>query len=156
MALPIGRARFDDIAQIADAHLDSGLFAKLPRERFGSGFAAFHPAAGKKIRRTIRFHVPREQNFFFSHRKRSDADPQHRLSSGTSSCGTASRFFPPRFQLIHETSPSRHRRRRLFGAAYRNVGRTRMKIVYRDHVDLSVSVERAFAFATDLARWPMW
>ncbi|HEY7981822.1 MAG TPA: hypothetical protein VID19_10100 [Candidatus Eremiobacteraceae bacterium] len=31
-----------------------------------------------------------------------------------------------------------------------------MKIVYRDHIDLSVSVERAFAFATDIARWPMW
>jgi hypothetical protein len=31
-----------------------------------------------------------------------------------------------------------------------------MKIVYRDHIDLSVSVERAFAFATDFARWPMW
>jgi hypothetical protein len=31
-----------------------------------------------------------------------------------------------------------------------------MKIVCRDHVDLSVSVERAFAFATDIARWPMW
>ena len=31
-----------------------------------------------------------------------------------------------------------------------------MKIVYRDHVDISVSVERAFAFATDIARWPMW
>ena len=31
-----------------------------------------------------------------------------------------------------------------------------MKIVYREHIDLSVSVERAFAFATDIARWPMW
>lgn len=31
-----------------------------------------------------------------------------------------------------------------------------MKIVCRGHIDLSVSVERAFAFATDIARWPMW
>ena len=31
-----------------------------------------------------------------------------------------------------------------------------MKIVCRDHIDLSVSVERAFTFATDIARWPMW
>lgn len=31
-----------------------------------------------------------------------------------------------------------------------------MKIVCREHIDLSVSVERAFAFATDIARWPMW
>ena len=31
-----------------------------------------------------------------------------------------------------------------------------MKIVCREHVDLSVPVERAFAFATDIARWPMW
>jgi hypothetical protein len=32
----------------------------------------------------------------------------------------------------------------------------RMKIVCREHIDLSVSVERAFEFATDIARWPMW
>lgn len=31
-----------------------------------------------------------------------------------------------------------------------------MKIVCREHIDLSVSVERAFEFATDIARWPMW
>ena len=31
-----------------------------------------------------------------------------------------------------------------------------MKIVCREHIDLSVPVERAFAFATDIARWPMW
>jgi hypothetical protein len=31
-----------------------------------------------------------------------------------------------------------------------------MKIVCREQIDLSVSVERAFTFATDIARWPMW
>lgn len=31
-----------------------------------------------------------------------------------------------------------------------------MKIVCREHIDLSVPVERAFEFATDTARWPMW
>jgi hypothetical protein len=31
-----------------------------------------------------------------------------------------------------------------------------MKIVCQEHVDLSVPVERAFAFVTDVARWPLW
>jgi hypothetical protein len=79
MPFAVRRTRFDDVSQIADARFDAGFFAELADQRFRSRLSGFHAPARQKIRRSIRLHVPREQDLFFSDGERCDADPHHRF-----------------------------------------------------------------------------
>jgi uncharacterized membrane protein len=43
-----------------------------------------------------------------------------------------------------------------FGARSAGIGGARVKVLCNDQIDVAAPAERAFAFASDISRWPLW